>query len=338
MKKTIAAILVAILTVGTLPAATNYFNGFGGQVFHTHSGTSDFVISFDWGADNTAYYQTRNVNFNFSGLHTWNGLLEANPVAASSDFAGASVVRVGDYIYYNTSDFTSQKIWKYGALSGTPSNGVLSTATNFSLHTDGAALFVTGSVGFGTNRIYRSGVNSSGDLTNVPLPDLGETFGNSGPLAFDLAGNLYYAPGFGDLSIYKWTAAEVVAAIGDPINNPLPQVAGARWYDYSSVYATVAGGTGLSLDANGDLFLSLTSFTSDSFLVKLDVGLSGQFAGISTVLSTDGRLGDVKFFGGNVYFAQGNMILQVVPEPTGVSLLLAGVVMLLGRRRAARTV
>ena len=59
---------------------------------------------------------------------------------------------------------------------------------------------------------------------------LGGGFGGSGPLAFDLAGNLYYAPGYADTSIYKFAASEVADAIAQN-GNPL-KVTGHRWLDY----------------------------------------------------------------------------------------------------------
>jgi hypothetical protein len=309
--------------------------GYSFSIYHTHSVTDSAVVSFDWDSGGTIYYQASTEFYNFGGLFSWNGIAQGTAVPGSSDFSGASTVRIGDNIYYNTSDFTDQKAWKYGPLSGTPAATNISTAANWGLFRRGAGeMFISGAPGFGTNQIFRATLDGAGNLMSAPV-SLGLTTGSSGPIAFDLSGNMYYAPGFNDLRIYKYTAADIAAAIADPLSNPLPPAASRLWYDYSGDFATASGGAGMAFDETGNLLLTLTDFINPSLLVRFDVDGAGTFDDLSAILSSTDRLGDVRFREGSIYLANANTILQVVPEPGTVGLVLTGcaALALLRRRR-----
>ncbi len=293
-------------------------------IYHTHSVATSAIVSFDWDSGGTAYYQASTDSFNFGGLFTWNGLAQGTAAPGTSDFSGASVVRLGDNIYYNTSTFTDQRAWKYGPLSGSPAASNISTAANWGLFRRGAdEIFITGAPGFGTNEIFRASLDGSGNFASAPV-SLGLTIGSSGPIAFDLSGNMYYAPGFADQNIYKYTAADVAAAIADPVSNPLPPAASRLWYDYSGDFATASGGAGMAFDASGDLLLTLTDFVNPSLLVRFDVDGAGDFAGLDAILSSTDRLGDVRFRDSAIYVGNANTILQVVPEPGTFGLVVLG--------------
>ncbi len=298
--------------------------GYSFSTYHTHSVATSAVVSFAWDASDAVYYQTATSAFAFGGLFRWNGVTQSTAVAGNSDFPGAGVIRIGDSIYFNTEDFTSQKVFKYGPLSGSPSATNISTGPSYDLFVrNPGEIFITGSIGFGTNQIYYATLDGAGDFTGAPV-SLGLTIGSSGPIAFDLSGNMYYAPGFGDLSIYKYTAADVAAAIADPITNPLPAAASRLWRDYSADFAAVSGGTGMALDETGDLLLTLTDFSNPSYLVRFDVDAFGDYAGFDAILSSTDQLGDVRFKDGSIYLANANTILQVVPEPGTIGLVLMG--------------
>lgn len=294
------------------------------SIYHTHSVTTSAIVSFDWDSGGTAYYQASTASYNFGGLFTWNGLTQGTAVAGSSDFSGASTVRIGDNIYYNTSGFSDQKVWKYGPLSGSPAASNISTNANWGLFRRGAdEMFITGAPGFGTNQIFRATLDGSGNFTSAPV-SLGVTIGSSGPIAFDLSGNMYYAPGFGDLNIYKYTAADVAAAIANPVSNPLPSAASRLWYNYSLNFSNVSGGAGMAFDEDGDLLVTLTDFSTPSLLVRFDVDSLGAFEDLNSILSSTDRLGDVRFRDGSIYVGNANTIMQVVPEPGTLGLVALG--------------
>jgi hypothetical protein len=307
--------------------------GFGLETYYSHT-TGDSIISFDRDASSNLYYMT---SAGFPDVSVWKysgGPTPSTIYSNPSNFAGASVLTIGDYVYFNDSNsLGTQFIHAYGPVSGAPSVNLLSTTRNSNLHTDGTRLFIAGAPGFGTNHIYYSNLAPNGDLVNDPAIDLGVTSGFSGPLAFDLDGNLYYAPGFSDLSIYKWTASEVNAAIANPVTNPL-NVAGHEWLDYTLLYGTAGGATSMLLDVDGDLLVTLSDFENPSVLVEFGVTPAGAHDGTNTtILSETGRLGELRNFDGNIMVSAGNDIYKVVPEPSSLLLALAGAGLVLSRRR-----
>ncbi|HBR93621.1 MAG TPA: hypothetical protein DEA90_05595 [Opitutae bacterium] len=322
MKKILqnTAISFVALTAISAHAATNYTNGYSASTYYSMS-NGDSVISFDWGADGAFYTMSTPGYSNVTVNRHSNG--SSSPIYSNvNNFAGASVVAIGDSIYFNDSNYSNdQNIWQYNTSTGITSSSPISTTSNYALFGHGGELYITGAVGFGTNHIYHSALDSNGGLTSDPATDLGETFGASGPLAFDASGNLYYAPGFGDLSIYRWSFEEVAASIVDPVNNPLP-TEDALWYNYSADFGSVSGGTGMIIDEDGELVISLTSFSGSSELVKFSVDSEGEYAGYESILSTSERLGDLRLYQGEVYFANGNEVLLLVPEPAAAALLI----------------
>ncbi len=333
MKKSILAASALVLTVVNGHAAPTFNPGFAGNTYYTHT-TSDNIISYDWDASDNLYYMT---SAGFPDTNVWleNGNNPTNIYSEPNNFAGASVISIGDYIYFNDSTQANvQNIHNYDTTSASASASVISTTSNWGLFESGGDLFIAGATA-STNQVFHSELDSNGDLVSNPATDLGTTFGSSGPLAFDAVGNMYYAPGFSDRSIYKWTAAQVNAAIADPTLNPLPTT-GVLWYDYSADYANLNGGTGMIIDADGDLVLSITDFLFPSVLVEFDVDSSGNFAGLTEILSTSGRLGDARSYDGGLYVSEGNTIIEVVPEPGTASLLVAGLIFAIARRNRSK--
>ncbi len=324
MKKSfISAFIMAALCHGILLRAdvTLESPAYSYSTYHTHSESTSAITSFDRGSDGNLYYQASTANFTFGGIHSWNGTTQSTVISGNESlFSGGSVVSIDDYIYFNTSDFIDQRVSKYGPLGGAPLESLVGTPVNSGLYGRHAAeMFIAGAPGFGTNEIFYATLDSSGNFARAPF-SLGITVGSSGPIAFDGAGNMYYAPGFQDLRIYKYTASDVAAAIADPMNKFLPAAAERLWYDYEDDFA-VAGGTGMTFDENGNLLLTLTAFGDPSFLVRFDVDGDGAFGGFNTILSSTDRLGDVRFENGSILLTNGNTILQVVPEPGTLGLL-----------------
>lgn len=302
------------------------------SAYHAHPDAGSEISSFAWDSGGSLYYQV-STSWSFGGLFKWDGATLGTLVSADfSLFTGASVISVGDNIYYNTSDFSNtQNVMKYGPLSGAASSSLVSTSPNWGIYSRGAGeMFMTGAVGFGTNEIFYGTLDGTGNFVSSPF-SLGETIGASGPIAFDLAGNMYYAPGYGDLNIYKYTAADVAAAIADPANTPLPPAESRLWYNYSADFANVGGGTGMAVDDAGNLLVTLTDFTNPSYLVQFDVDEFGEFDKLDAILESTGRLGDVRFHDGAIYLGSDNEILKIdaVPEPGTFGLLVMGGVAIL---------
>lgn len=296
---------------------------------YTH-GNSDSIVSFDFGANGALYYQTATSSFNFGGFYQYaSGVATAVVPGSSALFSGASVVSIGQSIYFNNSDFNNnQFIYQYK-----PSVGLVQTtvATNYGLTANQGRLFISGTPASGVNHIYYSGVNAvSGNLD--PAVDLGEDSGGSGPLAFDAKGNLFYAPGYGDQNIYRWSKADVDAAIANPTAHPLG-TAGHQFADFAAQY----GGTSMAVDANGNLLLTLTSFTSPSVLDRFGVNPDGTWDHVaSTLLSDTGLLGELRVEGNTVLLSSGNQIYQLVPEPsTGLWLAMGLLLVGFWRQRSA---
>jgi hypothetical protein len=324
------ALLAALgLTVGSLRAQITVDDpAYQFTPFVTHT-SSDNVVSYDWGANGSLYYQTATPTFNFGGLYQYSGGTPTQAVAGSSDFSGASVVSIGNYVYYNTGDFSNTNIYKYGPIGGSPSATLASTTVNFGLYTHGGNLFITGAPGFGTNHIYYSSIGANGALANSPAIDLGADSGGSGPLAFGPQGDLFYAPGFGDLSIYRWSAADVAAAMADPIGHPL-SATGHLWLNYSGLYGNESGGTSMLIDSSGHVLLTLTSFTNPSVLARFGIAGDGSFDGASSTLLEDtSPLGELREHDGSLFFSSGNQIFQVVPEPSSLLCFGSGLILLM---------
>lgn len=334
----LAAALLLTASVSAHAELTLLGSGYTATSYYTHS-TSDSIVSFDWDTSGNLYYAASDAGSSFKGFYRSSGGTTTTLAAGNSDWAGASVVTQGAYVYYNTSDFTNQKIYQYGPLGGTATVSLTSTAANYGLFRSNSysGLFLTGAVGWGNNHLYYATLNATGGIASVT--DLVETVGASGPMAFDGAGNLYYTTGYsydGTLGIYRWSAEQLAAAIADPTNAAL-SLTGALWLDYTSLYnaeGIFSGGTSMAFNASGDLLLTLTSFSAPSALVQFGVSDTGTYDGTtSEILTSTDRLGELRVADGTVYLADGNQIYaldaEVVPEPStyalmGAGLLLAG--------------
>jgi len=90
------------------------------STYYTHN-TDDAIVSYDWDSSANLYYMT------FAGypdVTVWktNGGAPTSIYANANNFAGATVLRIGDYVYFNDSDLSNnQFIRGYGPISGSPS-------------------------------------------------------------------------------------------------------------------------------------------------------------------------------------------------------------------------
>jgi hypothetical protein len=317
MKQKIAiAFLCALAPIAS--AALSFTPSYSGSVFHTHS-NADAVIGFAWASDHNLYYATSTDSYTSGGLHRKDGAASTELIAPNGSlFSGSGVVAIGSSIYYNDSDFTRQYIRNYDVVSDTVTP---TTVTNYALGTDGTNLFTTGSANYVTTDIlyYTNG--------NLATPfQLGSIAGSSGPAVIDAVGNLFYAPGYGDLSIYRWSAGEVAAAL---LGGPELDASGHLFVDYEASFPTVSGASSMVVDAAGNLLVTLTDFANPSGLVKFDpTGTSNEVAATTT-----DRLGGLSIHNGQLYVASGNQIFAVIPEPSSLALSLFALVPLALLRR-----
>ena len=282
---------------------------------------SNNIVSFDWTGSGNLVYMTADAASNtyFTGLYGVSGGINTTLVNGNgSVYSGASVVTIGNNVYFNNSDNNGTYIYQYGPTNGTPSVTLASSAPNFSLTGHNGQIFITAGDSNGINDIYYSNLGAGGSITNVI--DLGVTSGYSGPLAFNAAGDLFYAPGYGDQSIYKWTAAQVAAAMANPTLTPLSIATATLFASYSSDYGSESGASSMLVDKNGNLLVTLTSFGPG---VLVNFGTNG--ASPDTILADSNALGDLNQQSGTVYLAADNQIVQVIPEPSTVWLLILGI-------------
>lgn len=328
--------LVATFTVAiSLQAALSFNSDYAANTLYTHS-TTDSIISFDWDASDRLYYMS-SAGFPDTKVWRYTGSTPVSLYADPANYSGASVVSIGDYVYFNDS-FATTNIWRFGPVDAAPATQLTSTDQNFGLYGHNGDLFITGAAFGQTNRIYYTTLAANGSFSSSPPIDLGVTFGGSGPMAFDAAGNLYYAPGYNDASIYRWDAADVQTAISSNGTTPLP-TSGVLWHDYSANYGGY-GATGMTFDVDGNLIVTLTQFGNPSYLVRF-LQNNGIYAGYNQVLGSTDRLGDVRSYNGDIVIANGNQLLQIIPESAVTGNALGGLVMLLviakRRNRQVRT-
>lgn len=312
------SLLAAILTtVSSADAALSFSAGYAGTTYHT-DGNVNGIVSYDWGSDGALYYSTADSSSMSAGVFRHDSSGTTTIRAASSTFAGATLVAIGSSIYYNDSTFANdQRIYQYSVGTGSTT---VATVTNYALATDGTYLYTTGG-DFAETRMtqYLNGIYGG-------TIDLGGVAGASGPMTFDAAGNLFYAPGYGELEIYRWTALEVAAAMAG--TTPL-SADGHLWVDYESSFPTAGGATSMLTDADGNLIVTLTNFTDPSALVRFSPDGSSH----ETIATSFDRLGELRMHEGNLYVSDGNSIVQIIPEPSSFLLSLVACGACLGIRR-----
>lgn len=311
LKTRIATLAISLAVASSAAAALSFSPGYSAQSYYTH-GTSDGIISYDWGSDGALYYATVDSSYLSAGVYRHQGASTTTIQSASGSFAGGSLIAVGSSIYFNDSTFSNeQRIFQYSLGSGTTTTATLA---NYSLGSDGSHLYSTGGDFSGTRLTYFLDDLAAGTI------DLGGVASASGPLTFDAAGNLFYAPGYGDLSIYRWNAAEVAAAISGN-GSPSLSASGHLWIDYSAAFGSAAGATSMLTDAEGNLVITLTSFTDPSSVVKFSADGSGSY---ETILTSFDRLGELRMHEGQLYLSDGNSIVTIIPEPSSLLLCMAG--------------
>jgi hypothetical protein len=76
--------------------------------------------------------------------------------------------------------------------------------------------------------------------------------------------------------------------------------------------------------------VTVTDFINPSSVVRFDANGGGSF---ETILTSTGRLGELRLNGGNLYLSEANNIIAIIPEPSAVFIALSGFGLFLRRRR-----
>ncbi len=282
------------------------------QTFYENPHAGETLVAFDWGDNNNLYYSTGRPDWGLGlSIYRYDGATALKLYTDENAFAGSRVTVIGGRIYFNdggTYDRWTCDYYRYDPVHpSAPVNiGVLSDISGLETRT-GTDFWAAG----GWNAaIYYSTLNADGDLLSNPLVNLG-TIGNaSGPIVFDKDGNLYYVEGYvaeGKPTVYRWSAAEVAAAIADPAGNPLSPD-GHTWASLSSG----DGASGMVVDNKGHLVVTATSFTDPSQLQRLFV-TNGIYAGYEVLARSDERLESVRLRAGRIYVSSSAGICAVLP-------------------------
>ena len=305
----------AAITTGSV--TTHYSN--------PYSGTEN-LTSFDWDGSGNLYWMGGDASWAQSmHVYKFDGST-LSTIDTRASYAGTWVNSFGDNIYYD--DGSEYAFYKYGTAGGSSPSQVLQLDNSWGYTFQNDGLYITGADAGWNNVLYYSALDANGDLTGS-LINLGYMGSPSGPTAFDADGNLYYGAGYGDGVIYKYSAADVAAAVA---GTPLGAAAAHQYIDFNGY--GLDGASGMDFNADGNLVVSLTSFGSPSKLVEFDVDGSGNYTGNSSVWAvSDTRMTTVRNQSGTIYFSDSDGIYEAIPEPGTIALMLMGVIGLVGVRR-----
>jgi len=324
----VAAVLLALflLMAGASPAATDVesLTGYGiTQAVASPAGEN--LVGFDWDAAGALYYSTGAPNFGL-GLNVYRSTggdtsaIYQSPVV----FAGSKVTAVGPFVFFNDGGDYARYTYNFFAYSvaqgGAPTLAYDSSVQPLSLWgidtRDGARFFASGAAGFGPSSIYTMPTPSDGVLSG--LVSLGQIGESSGPLAFDSAGNVFYAHGYvssGQAKIYRWTAAELAAAISNPTLAPLNPTN----HEWAAIPVTFTGADSMVVDAAGNVYVTVNNWGVPGELLMYRAVPAGQTGTPTSLARYNDRMNTLRLRDGKIYMSCAPGIYQM-PVPLSVSL------------------
>ena len=239
-------------------------------------------------------------------------------------FPGSKITAVGTLVFFNDGGDYSRYTYNYFAYNvaqgGTPGVSYDSSVQPLSLWgidtRDGSQFFASGAAGFGPSSIYHMPTPADGMLND--LVSLGEIGESSGPMAFDTAGNLFYAHGYvssGQAKIYRWTAAELAAAIGNPVLAPLTPVN----HEWATIPATFTGTDSMIVDAAGNVYVTVNNWGVPGELLLYRPTAAGSTPVPTALARYSDRMDTLRLRDGKVYMSCSAGIYQM-PVPLSVSL------------------
>ncbi len=281
------------------------------QTYYANPHEGESLSAFDWDDNSSLYYSTGDASWGLGfAVYRFDGAAVSVLHSDNDAWAGGTVTAIGGRIYFNDSgnyDRWTCDYYKYDPTSEfAPVNIEVASDISGLATSDGTDFWAAG--GWSAS-IYYSTMDGNGDLVSNPLVNLGAIGSASGPIAFDAEGNLFYAEGYvseGSPRVYRWTAAEVAAAIADP-EGSLLNPAGHVWATISAG----SGATGMAVDDDGNLVLTSTSFTDPSELQRL-FAVDGSYMGYEVLARSDERLSTVRIRNGKIYTSCADGIFIVV--------------------------
>jgi len=331
--KRLTCMLMVLLMAGTAVASgIEAMNGHRAELFFSPDGTSDPLVSFDWGSDGRLYYSTAATNWN-PGMKVW-AYDESTSAEVFSDagvYAGSWVTASGDYIYFN--EDSNYRVYRLDLTGGGGLAVAIEQNNLWGMFPHDGDMLISGADAAWNAAVYSCQLDSAG-LSTGPSDMLGYVGSNSGPIAFDIAGNMYVAEGYNpsiDPVIYRFSAAELAAAIADPAGSSLAGT-GHEWAQMQSYQ--YGGATALAFHADGNLLVTHTMFASPSTLAKYVMDDEGGLLEVVKIAVSDERMTTLRVVGESVYVAQPSGIYKIsVPEPGAAALIIAGLIGLMRRPR-----
>ncbi len=320
----LAAFVLALASVASAADVVVSLTGYGvTELQAAPSGES--LVSFDWDSAGALYYMTGDPNWGLK-LNVYRNL-NGNETAiyqSASVFPGSRVTAVGPFVYFNDGGDYGRYTFSYFSYDsvhgGAPTLSYDSSVQPLSLWGidtgNGSQFFASGAVGFGPSSIFYSPAPANGILSN--LVNLGQVGESSGPVALDAAGDLFYAHGYvssGPAKIFRWTAAELAGAIGNPVLAPLNPAN----HEWASLPATFTGANGMVIDSSGNVFVAANAYGSPGELLLYRPGVPGSSPTPAPLASYSGALETLRLRGGSLYMCCGAGIFQM-PLPLSVSL------------------
>ncbi len=277
--------------------------------------TESALVSFDWDASGALHYTVGDPNYGLK-LEVYKVSQDTPSLIyqTTTAWVGSLLTCIGNHIYFNDGGDYMRGDFNYlfynvsnpgsvTPLLEAPYGASLWGATGRGT----AEFFASGSTDtWGPAALFYSRLDTSGMLESMPPVVFGEIGDSPGPMAFDLAGNLYYVPGYaysGTATLYRWTAQEVDAAITGVDGMGL-QPAGRDWATLPTPYD---GATGLVADPYGNIYVTATSWGAPSQLIVF----KAEDAAPVVAAEYGGRLETLRYRNNGLYVSCANGIFRM---------------------------
>ena len=289
-------------TAATVESLTGY-----GVAAYQAVPSGESLVSFDWDSSGALYYMTGDPNWGLK-LNVYRNVngTETAVYQSASVFPGSRVTAVGPFVYFNDGGDYGRFTFNYYAYDvvhgGAPVvsyNSAVQPLSLWGIDTrNGSQFFASGAVGFGESSLYYMPAPANGLLTG--LTSLGEIGQSSGPAAFDAQGNLFYAHGYvfsGQAKIFRWTAAELAAAMANPSLAPLNPVN----HEWAAVPATFTGVDGMVVDTAGNVYVTANAFGQPGELLLYRPAAAGLSPEPTTLARYADRMETLRLRDGKLY-------------------------------------